>query len=163
MKTFINFIYTVVIGIAVAVFVGLGIWTFYSGPKSPAFPDYPQYGMTAPTEAQTQEFQAKQDKYTQDYKQFQKFEKPYSKKVAGIALAAGVIFYVAGLWAMKRNEVVGEGLALGGAFTVVYAAIRAGTAEFKQLVFASVTIILAMLILLALYRMRIQKPAKNHS
>ena len=161
MKTFINFIYTVLIGVAVAVFVGLGIWTFYSGPKSPTYPDYSQSYIAAPTEAQNQEYQAKQDKYNQEFKQFEKFEKPYSKKVAGIALATGVIFYVAGLWTMKRNEVVGEGLALGGTFTSIYAAVKAATGEFKQLVFASVTIILAMLILLALYRIRIQKSVKN--
>lgn len=159
MKTFINFIYTILIGIAVAVFVGLGIWAFYSGPKSPAYPDYPITNFSsAPTEAQDKAYQAQQDKYNQEVKQYDKVQKSYSKKVAWMVLPIGIIFYAAGLWLMKRSDVVGEGLALGGIFTSIYAAIRAGMADIKQLVFASVSVLLVMLILLALHRIRVQKP-----
>jgi hypothetical protein len=75
--------------------------------------------------------------------------------VGAISLAAGVIFYLVGIWLLRRVDVVGEGLALGGIFTGVYAAAMAAIGDFKQLVFASVTVLLAMLIILALFRLRV--------
>jgi hypothetical protein len=155
MKTFIDFVYTLLIGASVALFVGLGIWTFYSGPKMPEYPDYPIYSSTAPTEAQDKAYQERQSKYDKEFKQYEKDNKSYGKKVAGIALAGSAVFYVAGMWLMRRGALVGEGLALGGIFTGAYAATRAALSDFKQLVFASVTLLLVMLILLAAYRVRI--------
>lgn len=157
MKTFIDFVYTLLIGIAVTLFVSLGIWAFYSGPQ---FPEYPR-SISTPAEGQEEKFQKEQDEYDKQYRQYDEANKTYSKRVAGIALASGAVFFIGGLWLMKRNEVVGEGLALGGIFTAVYATTRAAISDFKQLVFASVTILLAMLIVLALYRMRIQNPPKK--
>jgi hypothetical protein len=60
MKTLIDFIYTLLIGAAVALFVGLGIWTFYSGPKMPTYPEYPNPSLTAPTEKENKAFQQRQ-------------------------------------------------------------------------------------------------------
>jgi len=162
MKTFIDFIYSLLIGAAVAVFVGLGIWTFYSEPKLPTYPDYPQVTYDANGSiVQSATYQAQLDKYDNAVKKYDDVQKSYAKKVAGIALAASVVFYVGGLWIMKKNDVVGEGLALGGTFTGIYAAVRAATADSKQLMFASVSLILAMFIVLALYRMRIRRPTKS--
>jgi nitrogen fixation-related uncharacterized protein len=158
MKTLIDFIYTLLIGAAVALFVGLGIWTFYSGPKMPNYPDYNGPYTSAPTDAQNKEMEQRQEKYNKEFKQYEKENKTYSKKVAAIALAAGVVFYAAGIWLMKREDVVGEGVALGGIFSAVYAAGRAAVGDFKQLVFGSVTVLLAMLIVLALYRLRVRRP-----
>lgn len=157
MKTFIDFIYTLLIGAAVAVFVGFGIWTFYSSPKYPQ-PEYPNYGYAAPTPEQEKKYQEQEKKNQEEFKQYDKKNEDYSKKIAGIALAASIVFYLAGLYILRRDDVVGEGLALGGIFTGVYAAVRAGIGDFKQLVFASVTLILVMLILLALLRLRWHKP-----
>lgn len=161
MKTFVDFIYGLLIGAAVALFVGLGIWTFYSGPKFPEYPNYAPATLTAPSEAQDKEFQARQDKFDRQTKQYDKDEKSYSKKVAVIALAAAVVFYLAGGLLMRLNGVVGEGLALGGVFTTVYATIRAAITDFKSVVFTSVTLILVMVILLALFRVRLQRPTKT--
>lgn len=160
MKTLINFIYTILIGVAVAVFVGLGIWTFYAGPK---FPDFPNQftGVSQPSAAQRADMDRQQQQFDKQMQAYQKNEKPYSKKVSGIALAAGVVFFVIGVLLMKRSDTVGEGLALGGIFSEIYAAIRGGSAQFRPLVFASISLILVMLIILVLNRSGALWPAKT--
>ena len=152
MKTFIDFIYTVLVGVAVAVFVGFGIWSFYPGPKGPDYPLYSSVGPGGPTAEQEKEFQQKQASFDQERKDFDKKNKPYSKKVSGIALGTAIIFYGAGLWLYKRKDIIGEGLALGGIFTALYAAIRAGIGNSRSQVFLSITVLLLMLIGLVLYR-----------
>lgn len=152
MKAFIDFIYTVVIGVAVAVFIGLGIWAFYSGPKAPEFPWGGTSYISEPTEQQQKEEQQKQEKYNRDQEQYQKANKPYSKNVSWLALGAAIIFYGAGLWIYNRRDIIGEGLALGGVFSTIYAAIRAGIGNSKPGVFICVSILLLMLIGLVLYR-----------
>jgi hypothetical protein len=144
MKTFIDFIYTILIGVVVAVFVG-------PGPKAPEFPWTTSY-VSDPTDQQKQEEQQKTEKYNQDQEQYTKSNKPYSKKVSGIAIGAALVFYGGGLWLYKRRDVIGEGLALGGVFTMIYAAIRAGIGNSKPQVFICVSALLLMLIGLVLYR-----------
>lgn len=161
MKTLIDFLYTLLIGAAVALFVALGIWTFYPGPKSPEYPMYNQYGINGPTEEQNKEFMATQEKFDKDLKAYQEKEKTYSKNVGGIALGAAVVFFVAGMWLMRREDVVGEGVALGGIFTGVYAAARSGMGDSRPLVFASVTALLVMVVLLSLYRLRLRESIKD--
>lgn len=152
MKTLIDFIYTVLIGAAVAVFIGFGIWSFYQGPKGPEYPSYSTIGPTGPSEEQEKEFQQKQTRFEQEMKEYNEKNKPYSKKVSGIALGAAIVFYIVGLWLYKRKDVIGEGLALGGVFTSIYAAIRAGIGNSKPQVFISITALLLMLIGVVLYR-----------
>jgi hypothetical protein len=158
MKTFIDFVYTLLIGASVALFVGLGIWTFYSGPKMPEYPQGP-YFYSQPNDQQ-QNLEQQQQKFDRDMKQYQKSSKHYDRNVAAISLAAGVIVFAIGLLLIRVNDIVGEGLALGGAATEVYAAIRATMASNKPLVFASICLILVMMILLALFRRRLLHPLK---
>lgn len=159
MKNFVDFLYTLLIGVAVTLFVGLGIWTFYSGPKLPTqdYPNYSQIGPTGPTETQSKELEQQQTKYDQQFKKYDEANKKYEKKVSIIALAAAVIFFVLGLWLIGKNVIVGEGLALGGIFSSIYAAITGAISQFKPLVFISICLILAMSILIALSRTRTNK------
>lgn len=152
MKTLIDFIYTLLIGAAVAVFVGLGIWAFYSGPKTPEFPAPSYYSSEELSVEEKEKDRQNQQKYDREYKEYTKASEPYSKKVSGIALGAAVIFYGGGLWFYKRKDVIGEGLALGAVFTASYAAARGGMGESKILVFVCVSALLLMLIGLVLYR-----------
>ncbi|MBX4191047.1 hypothetical protein KW794_03080, partial [Candidatus Saccharibacteria bacterium] len=153
MKTLIDFIYTLLIGASVVLFVGLGIWTFYSGPKMPDYPRGPNY-YTEPTKDQQKQLDQNQQKFDKAFKKYEDEQKPYNRNVSAIALGAGVVFFLVGLLLMRRNDIIGEGLALGGVFTEVYAAVRAVSPANKPFVFASVCLILVMLVLLALFRRR---------
>lgn len=158
MKTLIDFIYTLLIGAAVAVFVGLGIWTFYVGPK---FPEYPNnYSVSQPTPAQQADYDRQQKQFDNQVKNYDKANKTYSKKVSGIALAAGVVFFIIGLALIRLSDTVAEGLALGGIFSGVYAAISGGISSSRPLVFTSISLILVMLIVLVLNRSGALWPAK---
>lgn len=151
MKNFIDLIYTLLIAAGVALFVGLGIWTFYSGPK---YPDYPSglsfYG--EPTEVEKKQLEADQKKFQKKLDKYDQEENAYSRNVSGIALGAGIIAFLTGMLLIKRNDLIGEGLAVGGIIIEAYASGRGVSAESRPLVFAAVTIILAMTILLALTR-----------
>jgi hypothetical protein len=160
MKTFIDFVYTILIGISVLLFVSLGIWTFYSGPKMPSYPQGPYTYAQQPTTEQQKQFEKQQQQFDKDMKVYNDKQKPYGRNVSAISLGAGIIFFAAGLFLIRKNDIVGEGLALGGVFTLVYAAIRAVTASSKPFVFASVCLVLAMLILLSLFRRRFIRPLK---
>jgi hypothetical protein len=159
MKTFIDFIYTLLIGAAVILFVSLGIWSFYQSPKYPmdstVYPTYPGYpNNTDPVviEEYDKKYQAAQAESDKNWKEYEKSRNNYEKKVGSIALGAGVVFYVAGWLFMKRHNLIAEGLALGGIFTTIYAIVQSAAGEFRQIVFASGSALLAMTILLVLRR-----------
>lgn len=155
MKTFIDFVYTLLIAAGVILFVSLGIWAFYSGPQAPSYPQGPYIYSKDPTAAQEKQMEQQQKKFDNDMKIYNDKEKPYNRNVAIISLAAGVVFFAGGALLLRKNDTVGEGLGLGGIFTAVYASIRAAVASSKPMVFVSVCAVLAMLILLALLRRRI--------
>lgn len=181
MKAFIEFIYSVLIGLAVACFIGFGLWSFLSAPKYPDSPDYVQYPAAPAYQAylytyeeqqayaekqkayekeieeyneksakQGQEFQAKLDAYNQA-------DKNFKNKTTMIAAFSGVVSYAAGIFVLRKNGVIGEGLALGGIFTGVYGAIIAAGIDAKKLVFGITTGLLAMLIVLVLQRPRTRR------
>ncbi len=160
MKTFIDFIYTLLVGVAVLLFVSLGIWSFYPGPKMPEYPSYPPYEVTTDAVAQQnyeEESKKTQAEYDKKFKEYDKANKSYSQKVASISLGSAVVFYALGLWFKKRNESIAEGLSLGGIFTAVYAAVRGGAGDSKPVVFAAVSVLLAMSILLVQRRTHVPK------
>lgn len=151
MRAFIDFVYTLLIGVGVLLFVSLGVWAFYSGPKMPQYPQGP-YIYKEPNSEQQKQLDQQQQQFDRDMKTYNDKQKPYDRNVAIISLAAGLAFFAAGILLFRRVEAVSEGLALGGVFTGIYAAIRAVAAQSKPLVFVSAALVLAMLILLAQYR-----------
>jgi len=155
MKSFVDFLYSVLIGASIALFVGFGIWTFYSGPKAPEFPkdNYGYYGASAPTPAQQKQIDADQKKFNDQMTQYDKLTKPYNKNVSIIALIAGVIVYLIGLMAVRKNEIK-EGFELGGVFTLFYAIGRALSVGSKPWVFSGISLTVIMLILLVQFRGR---------
>jgi hypothetical protein len=181
MKAFIEFIYSVLIGLAVAFFIGFGLWSFLSTPKYPDSPEYIQYP-TAPTyqaylysyeeqqaytqkqKAYEQELQTYNEKSAQQGQEFQakldeynKADKSFKNKTAIIAALCGVLSYITGILVFRKNAVIAEGMALGGIFTGVYAAAIGLGIDSKKLVFGITTGLLAMLILLVLQRTRLKQ------
>jgi hypothetical protein len=178
LKAFVDFIYSVLIGLAVVFFVGFGLWAFLSSPKYPDSPPYRSYP-TAPVypaynytyEAQ-QAYTEKQKVYEEEIKAYDaanskdreefnkkledhnKADKNFNTKMATISLVSGLVFYLCGLYLLKNNSTIGEGLALGGIFVDVYAGSMALMADNKKFVFGIVAAQLAMIIVLVLQRQR---------
>lgn len=142
MNAFIRLLYAVLIAVSVAVFVGMAIYSFYPGPKAP---DYTSYSSN----------------YHTTYTNYRADEKIYEKKVTYIVLPAAALSLAAGLQVMRRSEVIGEGLALGGVATSVYGIITASIADSRPLRFVAVTFLLASALLLAGVRFGSPKQSKK--
>jgi len=143
MNAFIRLLYAVLIAVSVAIFVGMAIYSFYPGPKAP---DYTSYSSS---------------NYHTTYTNYRADEKDYEKKVTYIVLPAAALSLAAGLQVMRRSEVIGEGLALGGVATSIYGIITASIADSRPLRFVAVTFLLAGVLLLAGIRFASPKRSKK--
>ncbi|MDD5145854.1 MAG: hypothetical protein PHF44_03365 [Candidatus Pacebacteria bacterium] len=134
----IKFIYTLFLALLVALFVGLGIDSFYQGPKAPNYPLESQQvkqGCEQTLEQQTleKEFAKAQEKYMED-------SKPYNRNVSIISLVASIIILVLSLTLLTRIKMIADGILLGGVFTTIYAIIRGLMSDNSQFRFLVVTV-----------------------
>lgn len=146
----LKIIYTIFLGLILALFVGLGISTFYEGPKQPEYP-MTRYSTTKegnPTEEQIQ----KDKEYETLSKQYSDASETYNRNVSIFALVASLIMLVAGLLFEKKNVVIGGGVLLGGLFTLVYSIIRGFASTDTKYTFIVVTVGLAMALYLGYHK-----------
>lgn len=153
---FIRIAYTVFIGILLALFIGVGISAFYSGPKPPETPaamKYPRTIESTPS-AEMIELQEQQD---QKFQQFEKDNQSYSRNVSIVALIFAVAILGIALTIIKN--VMSDGFLLGGVLTLIYSIIRGFGADDNMYRFAVTGIGLA--IALALGYLKIVKPSSK--
>ncbi len=116
----IKFVYTVFLGGLLAVFVGLGVNTFYPAPKYPEYPTQPYYSGNGEV---TKTDQKLQDQYDKDYKQYNLDQKEYSKKASIAVLPISVLLLAISLVSIKKIRVITDGIMLGGLFLLMYSLI----------------------------------------
>ena len=80
---------------------------------------------------------------------YDKENKSYQKKIAITTLPISAIIAGLGVYLFKKNRVIGEGIALGGAGVAIYAIYAASQSQVKALTFLSISILLATSILVA--------------
>lgn len=146
----LKIIYTIFLGLILALFIGLGISTFYEGPTQPEYPTtHYSYGKDGePTDEQIQ----KDKQYETLSEQYNDASQTYSRNVSIIALVASLILLVAGLLFEKKNIVIGGGVLLGGLFTLVYSIIRGFASSDTKYTFIVVTVGLAMALYLGYHK-----------
>lgn len=148
MNALIKLLYALLVAGALIVFVGFGIYSFYQPPKMPKYPsyDYSRYD-SATYKRQQNVYNHAMDRYDADTKKYQ-------EHVTYMLLPIALVSAVAGLYLMRRRraEVIGEGLALGGAGISIYAIIMASFADARVLRFIAVSLLLAVTLLLAYFR-----------
>lgn len=149
MNAFIRLLYAVLIAISVVVFVGVGINSVYPGPK---LPEYPQALSTVKDPSTDKEFQKQQQDYDKSFKKYENEQKQHNKKLSMILVPLAVVIVAGGLWYIKRSEIIGEGIALGGVATSVYGVITASTADHRVMRFVAVTALLVSAILVVQFR-----------
>ena len=134
-------VYMLFLGIIIAVFFGLGIDTFYPGPKMPEYPTIleTQDYKTTPT-TQTSEQNAAEVKYNKDLRQYDKEIKPYSRDVSIIAMVLAIAALVLSLTVLIRWEVIANGVLLGGVFTLGYSIIMGVQADDPKFRFAIISV-----------------------
>ena len=150
-------IYTIFLALLIALFVGLGIATFYPGPKVPQYPvelDQVKQGWEETLEQQTL-----RKEFNQTQNQFIEESKPYNRNVSIISLVASIIILVLSLTLLAKIKMIADGILLGGVFVTAYSIIRGLMSEDSQFRFLIVTI--GLIIALVLGYVKFIRPKKN--
>ena len=150
-------IYTLFLAILIALFVGLGIDTFYPGPKAPQYPlelEQVKVGCEETIEQQTL-----RKEYNQAQEQFIEEFKPYSRNVSIISLIAAIIILVLSLTLLAKIRMIADGILLGGVFVTAYSIIRGFMSESSEFRFLIITI--GLIIALVLGYVKFIRPRKN--
>jgi len=142
----IKFIYTLFLALLISLFVGLGIDTFYPGPKAPNYPielDQVKQGCQETLEQQTlrKKFDLAQQKFMEE-------SKPYNRNVSIISLAAAIIILALSLTLLAKIKMIADGILLGGVFATIYSIMRGLMSENSQYRFLVVTVGLIIALML---------------
>jgi len=153
----IKFIYTLFLALLVALFVGLGIATFYPGPEAPKYPlelNQVKQGCEETIEQQTlgKEFNKAQEKFMEE-------SKPYNRNVSIISLVASIIILVLSLTLLNKIKMIADGILLGGVFTTMYSIIRGLMSEDSQ--FRFLIVVVGLGIALALGYIKFIRPRES--
>lgn len=129
-------IYTFFLGLLLAIFVGIGVSTFYPAPKAP---EYPKEVIPAPKEVEpdrTAEMQA----YEKQSDEYMDKKRAYDRDVSIITLIASVAFLVISVLSERRMRVIADGIMLGGLFTLLYSLSRSLSSGDSKYTFVTVTV-----------------------
>ncbi len=154
----LRLIYTLLLGVFLAIFVGVGISAFYKGPTYPDMPAVLKYCTTEVKNAQQySEFKKVAERFDIQEKSFRSNELLYNRNVTIIAVIAAIILVIASLTLFKKILLIADGILLGGVFTLIYSIIRGFSAEDSRFQFVVVTI--GLIISLVLGYIKFIRPA----
>ncbi len=159
----LKFIYTLFIGILLALFVGFGIAAFYEEPKYPELPLSMKYARPLYPEAaeSTQSAQILKEQIEQEKRQadYQKNLQLYNRNVSVVGLISAVIFMIISILLIKNLLLISDGVLLGGVFTLLYSIGRGFSTNDSKFQFIAVTI--GLIISLILGYIKFIKPAQR--
>jgi len=135
----LKIVYTFFLGIILALFVGLGISTFYPAPQRPEYPESLRT-YSEPAGQQTDEQTQVQRDYEDAIKAHDEKSQPYNRNVSIIALSSAVLLVAVSLLFEKSNRVIGSGIMLGGLFTLLYSLGRGLASEDTKYTFIAATV-----------------------
>jgi len=150
-------IYTIFLALLIALFIGLGIDTFYPGPKAPEYPtklDEARMGCEETIEQQTlsKEFNEAQNQFSEELKS-------YNRDVSTISLVAAITILVLSLTLSAKIKMIADGVLLGGVFVTIYSMIRALMSDSSEFRFLIITI--GLIIALTLGYIKFIRPKKK--
>ncbi len=144
----LRLVYTLFLGVLLAVFVGVGTATFYSSPRMPQYPIELNNGGKELTPSQIQI----QNNYDQQIRVYDNAMKPYNRNTSIITLCVGVIFLVISLVFEHRIKLLADGVLVGGLFTLIYSIIRGFASQDTKYTFLTVTIGLIVVLFFGYHR-----------
>jgi hypothetical protein len=145
----LKIIFTLFIGVMVALFVGLGIEAFY---PSPVYPDIMwEENMT---DEQTAAIQAAEAAY-------QEAVRARNQIVSIVVTAVAVLIMVGSMFLEKRNLTLTNGLLLGGLFSLIYGSTVGFSAGSAMVTFITVAVGLAAVIVVGVRRFGPSREAKE--
>lgn len=145
----IRFIYTLFIGVFLALFVGVGISAFYPAPKYPEMPVSIRYEPLPDTNVkETKEIIEQRKIYDIQEKEYRKKSQLYERNVSTIAVVAAVFFVAISLTLLKKIYLIADGILLGGVLALLYGTIRGFSTEDTRFLFFVVSVGLSISLLL---------------
>lgn len=152
-NTVFKLIYTFILGVVFALFLGVGVAAFYEPPKEPEYPMvtsvYKQ--STVPT-AESKSDVDKQQQFEKDMRAYQEFRQGYERNVSVILLILAIITIAIGLVFSRQIGFLSDGILLGGLFTLVHALIRGFAAEDSKYLFAAASVAVVVVLYLGYRR-----------
>ena len=155
----IKLVYTFFVGILLALFVGVGVDTFYPGPKAPDYTNTPAYSGTPPNADEKIQQKAFEDKSNQ----FNQLQKSYSHNVSIITLIASILLLALSILLEMRIRLLSDGVMLGGLFTLLYSIARGFASDNSKYVFVTITVGLIVVLYLGYHRFVGAVSPKNKS
>src|SRR3569833_3784651 len=143
MHAFIRLLPSLLIAGSLIAFVAVGASTVSQAPKYPTYPscyDGAAYG--------TSQYNSCQSSYDKVQKDFDAKSRAHDRTLTLVSLPAAVVAVLAGDYLIRRSEVIGEGIALGGVGVAIYAIITSVDAEARVLTFVSLSALLIGALLL---------------
>ena len=159
----LKLIYTFLIGIFLAVFIGVGIAAFYPEPKFPEPPMVIKYcssEMGSDLE-QFPELKTQLEEFDREEKVYQQKSQIYNRNVSIAALIASILIVVASLTLFRKILLIADGLLLGGVLTLIYSVMRGFGTQDNMFRFIVVTF--GLIISLALGYVKFIKPSGKAS
>ena len=145
----IRVIYSFFLGVILAIFVGVGVNTFYPGSKEPGYPpESMNYSVKEPTAEQI----AAEKQYNEQWEQHQKDMQPYNRNVSIITLVAAVSLLAISLVYERKIKFIADGVMLGGLFTLLYSLGRSFASEDSKYIFTVVSVALIVVLFLGYHR-----------
>lgn len=122
----IKLMYSVFLGLTIVMFVGVGVSTFYS---SPVEPDYIEENITfvdgepVPIE-ENAEMKEVREQYDKDRDAYDEAMQDYSRNVAIVTMIIATALLFISVTKAEKLAAIGEGVLLGGIFTLLYSLMR---------------------------------------
>jgi hypothetical protein len=160
-RMILKLIYTFLIGIFLAVFVGVGISAFYHEPKFPEQPVILKYCSPDMIKDATQgaEFTSQIAQFDKEEKSFQEKSQIYNRNVSIIAIIASIVIVIASLTLFQSVLLIPDGLLLGGVLSLIYGVLRGfGTTDNM---FRFIVVSIGLFVSLFLGYMKFIQPAKK--
>lgn len=145
----LRFMYTFFLGVLLAIFVGVGVNTFYPGPEPP---EYPASLTTYSNKEPTDEQQKAEKEFQEQIQQHEKDMQPYNRNVSIITLGAAVVLLTVSLVFEKKIKFIADGIMLGGLFTLFYSLGRSFASQDSKYIFGVVTVALVVVLYLGYHR-----------
>lgn len=152
----IKIVYTILLGVILALFVGLGIEAFYPTEKYPDQPAALTYAKSDGGNRSVEEIQAQKD-FDKTMKDFQTRNALHSRNVSMMAIGFSIIYMILSLAVLTRKEVFANGFLLGSLFTLFYGMIRGFEADDNKFRFIIVSVGLIIALTLGYFKFLRQK------
>lgn len=156
-------VYTIFLGLLLAIFVGVGIAAFYPGPKPPETPRLLKlYNLpTEPLkdEVMTAQLQKEQEEFDKALKIFEEKMERYNRDVSIISLVSAILILMTSLILSRQILIIADGLLLGGVITLLYSVARVFGSGDDKLRFVVVSV--GLLISLILGYLKFIQPSKK--